>query len=215
MKRFSTNANEDSGFTLLELLVTVAVLAVILTGLCEAFMANQRAWKRQSGASSALLATDAALSSLGSYASNAMDAQVYTRFSGNDVLAICLPADIAHGAYVPTTSVGWDYRRGQCVVFYLSDSTGSYLRSGDILWAGTMLGWGTPSSANVTPDSTWSLYPGTTVGRVAPIGSVTFGLTSGPSVKNVCMTVVASYKAGSTTAILRRTRNICLRSQLY
>ena len=223
MARCCSSPHRDAdGFTLVELIVTILTLAVVVTALCDVFIANQKAWSRQSGKSSALIATGAALTSVGSYARNATYTRIFTRFSSGDALVVCLPADRAYGFYIPMNEHNddyegepWDYQPGQSVVFYLSDSTGSYARSGSILWAGTVPGSETPSAYNVTPDPSWSLYPGTTNGRIAPIASIRFETPPGQRYENVDITVRSSYKAGAGTATLTRTRSICLRNLLY
>jgi prepilin-type N-terminal cleavage/methylation domain-containing protein len=221
MTRCCTNHSSRGGFTLVELLVTVMILAVVVTGLCDVFIANQKAWDRQSSQSTALTATDAAMSAIGSYASKAMDRRIYSRFSTGDVLVVCLPSDTAYGMYVPSCTDNWghpvdlQYNHGQGIVFYLSDSTGSYGRTGSILWAGTVSFWQTPSVFNVTPDSSWSLYPGSSRGRIAPISSIRFGTSGAQRYTGVDVTVNATYEAGAGTADLTRTRTICLRSQMY
>lgn len=217
MTRCSTKHRPEGGFTLIELLVTVMILSVIVGCLCDVFVANQQAWDRQYGQSVALTATNDALLDLSKYVNNAMDWEVYTRYTTGDVLAVSLPANSAHGIYVPAhDSFGnLQYNHGQTVVFYLSDSTGSYSRSGDILWAGTMSFWGTPASWNVTPDTAWSLYPGSTRGRIQPIQSIRFYRRPWQTYLNVDITVTATYTAGSGTATLSRTRTVCLRNQMY
>jgi prepilin-type N-terminal cleavage/methylation domain-containing protein len=211
MSHSSGNGNGARGFTLIELLVTITVLAVVVTGLCDVFIANQKAWDRQSGASTALITTSTALSQVGAYLENAMEIKVATRYTSGDTLAVCMPDDKVYGIFVPS---GGSYQRGASYVFYLSDSTGSYSKSGSILWAGTMPSWGDPKASNVTPDSTWSLYPGGTNGRITPVTSIKF-TKSGDEYDGATMTVAASYEAGNGTATLTRTRNVCFRSQNY
>jgi len=219
MKRSYTSLRGRGGLPIIALMVTVSILALIVTGLCDVFLAYQKAYSRQSGASSALMATDSALSDLGSYVSDAMKVAVFNRFAAGDVLAVCLPADSAYGIYIPTYGSGpgnpIGYQSGQTVVFYLSDSTGAYSRSGSILWAGTQNKWEPPSDPRVTPDSTWSLYPGTTIGRIAPVTSISFTKPDLAQYAYVSITVASSYKAGAGNITLTRTRNVCLRSQLY
>jgi len=211
MSHCSTRHSNEHGLTLVELVVVVAILAVIVASLCDVFIANQMAWDRQSAASTALITTSAALSTVGAYLENAVDVKVKTRYTTGDAVVVCLPQDSAYGIYVPQAGF---YRQGQVVVFYLSDSTGSYSRSGDILWAGTLLRWVDPSPGNVTPDPNWSLYPGGTNGRIAPVTSLQFTIL-GDRYWGGTLTVTASYKAGRGTATLARTRNVCYRYQGY
>ena len=214
----STSRSNASGFTLIELMITITILSMVVTALCYVFIANQKAFERQTGFSSALFATNTALSMMSDYVSNAKACITINRFGSNDALCIRLPVDSAYGVYVPTLVENtFDYVDGQKVVFYLSNSTGSYGANGNILWAGTTTSWGFPSAANVTPDSSWSLYPSSTQGRIAPIASLSFTELSNVKYEALQMTVTATYKAGtnSTNITLSRTRTICLRSKIY
>lgn len=213
--------SSSGGFTLVELLVTVMVFSVVVTGLCDVFIANQNAWNRQSSASDALIASDTATANLQSYISNAMDSRIYTRTTTADVLVVCLPADFAHGVYVPSREGIFghtdtlEYQPGQSIVFYLSDSTGSYDHTGNILWAGSLPGWATPDATNVCPDESWSLHPGTSQGRCSPVTSLKFVAPPGQQYASIEATVTSSYNVAGKTVTLTRTRRICLRNQPY
>ena len=150
---------------LIELLMVAAILSLILTALCGAFFTVQREWQSQHHEQEALMAASMASSRLASYISQSVSATVLNRFGTGDALAVNMPADTAYGAYAPVWSSGrFNYRGGSWIVFHLSDCTGSYQRSGNILWAASFTSWfGFPGTA--VPDASWSLYNGTT-GRI-------------------------------------------------
>ncbi len=213
MRHCSTRHRPATGFTLVELLVAISSLAVILSGLCGVFLVNQAEFDRQSGCSSALVATRTACDELGTYTENAMLAKVFTRYTPGDTLALCLPADTAYGVYVPISANDYKYRAGQTIVFYLSDTTGKYDRSGNILWKGTMISWRNPNAIDVTPDTAWSYLTSVAQGRITPISYINFTMpSSGVKYTTVSITVSAPYKAGSTTTSLTRNRKACLRN---
>ena len=212
MSHYSTRDSRTTGFTLVELLVTISCMAVVFSGLCGVFLANQAEFDRQSGISTALVATRTACDEIGTQVENAMYAKVFTRYTSGDTLAICLPADSAYGTYVPVSANSYKYRNGQSWVFYLSDSTGNYYRPGNILWRATLAEWKNPVATVITPDTAWSCLPDTTQGRIAPITSVTFSMPFSWKSAMVNVTVSADYKASSTVASLTRTRKACLRS---
>lgn len=193
-------------------MVASAIMSVVLASLCEIYFSVVSTSQRQRGEGEALVACSQACSRLSDYLSNATTATVITRFSSNDTIAVCMPADSAHGGlYVPAWSGGkLQYRAGNWLVFYLSDTSGSYNRTGEILWAATMNWAGYPGS--VTPDSSWSLYYGQARGRIAPVRSLSFSSTSGASGTRVVIIAVAAYKVGQSEKQLRLTRTVFLRN---
>ncbi len=145
------------GFTLAELLIATTITALVLASLCGVYFTTAREWERQQGEADALLATSQTCARLADYVSQATGVSVQTRFATDDALAINLPADKAYGFYAPIWSGDLlRYRSGTWVIFYLSDSTGSYMHTGDILWAATFTWAGFPAS--VVPDRSWSMY---------------------------------------------------------
>lgn len=198
------------GFTIIEVLITSSVLALVLTSLCGVYFAIAKEWERQDGRGTALGASSMACTKLADYISQSTGAVVVDRLGTGDALALNMPANSANGVYVPTWSGGKvKYQSGSWIIFYLSDSTGDYSRSGDILWAATM-NWGSfPGS--VTPDSTWSLYYDQAKGRISPITAIKFTLTT-DSLPRVTVTVTSSYKTGSTTSKVQLNRTVCLQN---
>lgn len=202
--------NKRHGFTLIELLVVSAVLSLVLTSLCGIYLSVAGEWERQDGQGTALSATSTACARLSEILSQATGAVVLQRFAPGDAIAVNLPANRANGIYVPVWNSGKvQYQSGNWVVFYLSDSTGNYNRSGDILWSAAM-NWGT-YPAGIVPDTEWSLYYNQPRGRVAPISSLRFVLTTA---ERPLVTIVATseYKAGAAQASFRRQKAVCLQN---
>lgn len=198
------------GFTLVELMITTTVLALVLTSLCSLYFAVANEWQRQYGRGSALAAASMACTRLSDYISQAKGVVVLNRFATGDAIAVNLPTDSAYGIYVPTWSAGkMCYQTGNWIVFYLSDSSGSYGVSGDILWAATMTWAGFPGS--VVPDSAWSLYYDQPRGRIAPISSLRFTLTS-DSLPRVTIVATSAYAVRGTQSQVCLTRTVCLQN---
>jgi hypothetical protein len=146
---------------------------------------------------------------LGDYITQAMGAQVYTRFTKNDTLVLNMPLDKAYGSYIPIwTGSKVQTRSGQWLAFYLSDTSGSALKSGDILWAG-VVDW---SASTVTPDSAWSLYSIGGPGKITPLRSLRFDITQGSGLTRVAVTTGAAYKIYTTEKGLQQTATFCLRN---
>lgn len=211
MRRSSFVDRNRRGFTLVEVMITSVVLSLVLTSICGIYVAVSKEWERQDGRGTALGATSMACSRLSDYISQSVRAVVVNRLSTGDALAINLPANTAYGdLYVPTWTSGTvHYQNGSWIIFYLSDSTGNYSRSGNILWAATMTWSNFPSS--VTPDQSWSLYYDQPKGRIAPITSLQFSTTT-DSLPRVTITATSSYKTGTTQSQVRLTRTVCLQN---
>lgn len=207
----SSRANRlNCGFTLIELLIVSAVLALVLSSICGIYLSVADEWQRQDGRGTALASTSMACTRISDYLAQAVGVVLVNRFATADALAVNLPANRAHGIYVPTWNSGKiQYQSGLWIIFYLSDSTGSYSRSGDILWAATM-NWGAfPRS--VAPDPVWSLYYDQPRGKIEPISSLRFATTSG-AVPTVTMTVTSTYKSGQTESSIQQRKTICLQN---
>jgi len=191
-------------------MVASAVVTLVLTSLVEVYYSVAKEWERQQGQASALVATSTACTRLSDYISQATGATVLTRYTSGDTLALNLPADTANGIYVPTWSSGKvQYRSGNWIIFYLSDSTGSYSHSGDILWAASMTWAGFPGS--VVPDTSWSLYFNQSKGNIQPLSSIQFTYTSDDRPR-VTVTATSTYQRGTTQAQIQQSRTICLQN---
>jgi prepilin-type N-terminal cleavage/methylation domain-containing protein len=199
-----------AGFTLVELMIATTVLVLVLTSLCSMYFTVANEWQRQDGRGTALAATSTACTKLSDYITQAKGVVVLNRFGAGDAIAVNLPANTANGIYVPTWSAGKvQYQTGNWIVFYLSNSSGSYGVSGNILWAATMTWAGFPGS--VAPDSAWSLYYDQPKGRIAPISSLQFTLTS-DSLPRVTIAATSQYVTGTTQSQVRLTRTVCLQN---
>ncbi len=191
-------------------MIAVTVLGLVLTSLCGVYFAVANEWQRQDGRGTALAATSMACTKLSDYISQAKGVVVLNRFATGDAIAVNLPADSANGVFVPTWSAGRvQYQYGNWIVFYLSNSSGSYGVSGDILWAATMTWAGFPGS--VTPDANWSLYYDQPKGRITPISSLRFTLTS-DGLPRVTIVATSQYATGTTRSQVRLTRTVCLQN---
>jgi len=203
--------NSQRAFTLVELLITTAILGIVLTSVCGIYFSVSKEWERQQGEAEALMATSLACSRLADYISQATGASLESRFSANDTLLLNMPADQSSGIYVPTWSEGKvQYRSGVWLVFYLSDSTGSLFRTGNILWGGTIAAGGYPW--NVNPDATWSMYYNTGKGRIAPLVSISFSIDSTGTRPAITVHAVSNYKTSSTYEQISQSRTVCLRN---
>lgn len=197
------------GVTLVELLIAVMVSAVLIGALCEMYLVLASEFERQQGEGDSLAYTSFACSRVAEYAMPAISAQTYTRYTPNDALRIQLPADTAYGIYVPVIQGAITvYRPGQQIMFYLSDSTGNYYKQGNILWSGVVTSL-LPSVA-VTPDQSWSLYPGSQQGRII-LSSVQFSVVIGVRDK-VTISASRTYPIGRTTNTLSAQRTVCLQN---
>lgn len=210
MIRLSRADKNSRGFTLVELLIVSAVLSLVLTSLCGIYLSVAAEWERQDGRGTALSVTSMACSRVSDYLSQAVGAVVLTRFEEGDAIAVNLPANSAHGIYVPVWNAGRiEHQSGNWIVFYLSDSTGDYRRTGDILWAATM-NWSTYPNG-VVPDSAWSLYQGQSKGKISPISSLQFSVAD-DGLPLVTVIATSAYKVGDTNDRIKLTRSVCVQN---
>lgn len=174
--RHSSQSISSSGFTLVELVVAVALVALVVGATLLVFWSGITLWDRHQAESTALWNSTEAVRRIMADARDAARCAVWARSGLSDALEVILPADTdANGNYVPAWYQGkLIYREGQRVIFYLSDATGAYDASGQILWRGTISGASNPTRSNVAPDTQWSLYYNTRQGQLSGIESVTF-----------------------------------------
>ncbi|MCX8052712.1 MAG: prepilin-type N-terminal cleavage/methylation domain-containing protein [Armatimonadetes bacterium] len=199
------------GFTLSELLIASMITSLVLASLCGIYFSTAMEWERQQGESDAILAVSQTCSRLADYISQATGVVVCNRFTTGDALAVNLPADTAYGFYVPIWSGDRvQYRSGTWVLFYLSDATGSYMQPGNILWAGTFNWANFPAS--LVPDSSWSMYYNTQLGRTAGIKSIRFALDNSGSSPVIIITVTSGYNLAGTERQITQSRTVCLRN---
>jgi len=197
------------GLTLVELLVAGVISGLVLSSLCGVYFAVHRQFERGQGQQFALLATSQACSKLSDYISQACGVVAIDRFYAGDTLAVNLPDNQAYEVYVPTWQNGqMQYVSGDWIVFYLSDSTGSYYHTGDILWAATMAWDDYPAS--VSPDQAWSLRKGVQSGRITPLRSLRFVVSADGQV--VTITAVSAYTVGSDESQFSLCRTVYVRN---
>jgi type II secretory pathway pseudopilin PulG len=209
MKPIYHQNRRASGFTLVELLIAGTVSALVISCICAIYFSIVRHWERQQGEGDALVATSRACARLGDYFCPATSAQVYTRFTTNDTIAVNMPLDTAYGAYIPAWTGGkLQTRSGQWIAFYLSDQTGSFSNRGDILWAAVV----NSSLSTVTPDAAWSLYSTDGPGKITPLRSLRFDVTTGDGLTRIKVTAGSAYKVYKTEKALTQTATFCLRN---
>ncbi len=199
--------------TLIEVMIVVAVLSVVLSSLCGVYITVGDEWQRQDGSRDCQIAASSACNRIGDYISQGVQFRFLKKngSTDNNVLAVCLPADSAYGMYVPVPDNDqFKYQDGSWVVFYLSDSTGSYSASGNILWAATAA-QESDIPDHIVPDVTWSLYPGSTRGLITPLSSVSFQDNS-VDFRAVTVTAGAQCKAGVTTKTIQMSKTVCSRT---
>jgi prepilin-type N-terminal cleavage/methylation domain-containing protein len=212
-RRLSLAVAGRCGVTLVELVVAMAILSVIMTGVCEVFMAVDSGCRRGQSRQEALAAVSLANSRIADQIADATLVAVTTRFSTNDTLLLCMPKDVSSGTYTPVWSSGsLRYRNGPWVVLYLSDSTGSYYSSGTVLWAADFARYADFPSA-ITPDSDWTMNEGTSVPRVWPLASISFATRSLANGTLVTVTAVSSFRTGDTNDSVSALRTTCLRNE--
>ena len=185
-------------------------MAVVLTALCEVYFAVCRDWERQLGKGGAINATSQTIAKISENIVQSDDAAIVDRFTTGDALALNLPADKAHGIYVPMpVSDKLRYRSGKWIVFYLSDSTGSYSKNGDILWLGNVNAYG-----NVIPDANWSKHSNGE-GKISPISSIRFSIYTTGLRELISIEAKSTFKinnASNQSDVFKQSASVCVRN---
>ncbi len=207
-----TPIRSRSGLTLAELLVVTMVLSLLLTSLCGIYIAMIHEWQRQQGQGDALVALSRTLDVVTAEVSQAVTADTVVHGGPRGALVYTLPLDkdATNKYYVPKWVNGTlQYRPGPQKVFYLSDATGAWNHTGNILWRGVISG-SYPFSYTVSPDPAWDADAQR--GRISGIDSMQFDLDNWGHPKRVTITTNVTYKVMTSTTQMNRTAYICMRN---
>ena len=199
---------DTCGATLVEMLVVISVLSIVLLPVCEAYIAIQKNWDRLRGAEDARSTARQAISQVTPYLQQAFSVTTTTRFTPNDMVVATMPMDQAYGIYVQQGGM-YRYRPApHPVYFYLSDSTGSLTKNGNILWRAV---WNSAAGA-MAPDTSWSLYPGSTKGQIAPVKSLSFSVDTSGFSPRATMTVTTEYAVDGANHNVVLSADTCVRN---
>lgn len=207
-----TRTRGSSGVTLAELLVVTSVLSILLTSLCGIYLAMISQWQRQQGQGDSLVATSRTFTAVSSELSQAITVDCLNHQGAHGTIVYTLPLDkdATNTYYVPKWVNGTlQYRPGQQKVFYLSDSTGQFDHTGNILWRGIISG-SYPFSYSITPDPAWDADPQR--GQISPIDSLSFDSDNWGHPLRLTVTVNTSYTTGDSTASISRSLSVFLRN---
>lgn len=121
------------GFTLIELLIGVSVTALLVTVLMTVYNQGSRGYHHIESQQLTDRAVDTALMEMETATREAMYAEIV-----NDRLHLTMPADRdSYNNPLPHRNPEQPvYRSGPVYAYYLSDSSGSPIRSGSYLWRG-------------------------------------------------------------------------------
>jgi Tfp pilus assembly protein PilW len=185
-----------TGSLLVEVLIASVLGAMVVGTLCEMYLAGQRSIKRIQAEATAWRMANLGMERMAVIAEQGVS---FEAKDGGTTLKVVLPRLVdSAGHYVPKAdATGLKYENGEEVNFYLANSTGT--NSGDILWIRRK-----PVGGSDTPDPEWSLTPGTTLGRVQPISSLTVVKVNNFAV-TVTITATQPYSGKNATVSLTRT----------
>ena len=185
-----------AGTTLVEVLIASAVVALVVGALCEMYLTGQRLTKRVHAEGTAWQMATLGMERMATIIEQAVRFEVK---DGGTGLKVVMPRlTDSEGNYVPKAEKDkLKYEDGEEDKFYLANSGG--LSAGDILWLRRK-----PRGGDDLPDSEWSLTPGTTMGRVQPVSSLTFVKVNDRAV-TATIAVTEAYGGKSASASLTRT----------
>jgi prepilin-type N-terminal cleavage/methylation domain-containing protein len=176
------------GMTLIELMVTLGATSVVMAGALGVYFFTISQWSAGSADLDAYTCASEGMAKMCKDIESGVSAQIITVPGGRELLKVwVMPAELQ--------SLGVDYfpdedKSGRSVTvqdeywFYLSDSTGSIFNSGNILWRAHS----DPVSGYVS-DPGWSLYYGTSRGRVSGVSSLDFNIDPDHHLVYIAMTV--------------------------
>ena len=191
--------------------MVTSILAVLLTSICGIYIAMIHEWQRQQGQGDATVCISRTFSSISSEISQAVTVYSVVRSGQRDNIIYTLPLDrdATNSYYIPAWVGGsLQYRPGQQKVFYLSNSTGNWNSSGNILWRGLVSG--AFPNYTIIPDPSWDAD--VQRGRIAGLSSLRFATDNWGEPKRVTITATTSYKVMNSTAMASRSLAVCLRN---
>lgn len=195
------------GFTLIELNVVIVISAVLLLAISAIFLALNNMWERTANRNRSEINMSEGISRMAVDMRNGVSCQVLTRFTTNDAVVITLPSSMidAKNYGIQVYSNKLQYAPGAQKAYYLSDSSGSWSKNGNILWSGAASGSG--ASITVTPDTS-SLWGGTSVGVVQPVQAIEIDPPGGSDPANLYTITITAPEVVSgvpgTTTLSRR-----------
>ncbi len=211
MNRKQLSFSRKSAFTLLELLLVMAISGLILSAILEVLVHGVRQWNSQASRGMSTQLGTAALDRIEREVRDAISFSTLT-VGGNTVYCFTLPADKDSGSYIPhrLNNGTFEYAAGPQVAYYVSNLTGLLPLSSSgpngCLWRATRgsgLGlW--------LPDTAWSRET-TTQARFNSVQNLVFS-TAGLPPNMVQVQLTLSSTEGGTTRTATVTRQIYLRN---
>lgn len=192
--------------------MVTSILSILLTSICGIYLAILNEWQRQQGQGDSLVAISRTFAAVSSELSQAITVDSLDHHGHHCVIVYTLPLDKDSSGqyYVPKWVDGnLEYRPGPQKAFYLSDSSGDYDHTGDILWRGTISGV-YPFAYTIVPDPTWDADAQR--GRISHLDSLTFDPDDWGNPHDVTINASSSYKFRDSNTVMDRTLVVSLRN---
>lgn len=203
--------NNRRGVTLIELLVVVSVLGIVLIPILGIFGFATRQFGSQTGRAKTIFIANQAMNAMTKEISKAVTTQ--NDSSGIPSIFVMPGSTDASGNYTPVMQSGTlTYTSGVPVQFYTGNPNGKN-NGAKNLWrqtaqSGGLLG-GLLGGLTWTPDSKWSLTPGTNVPLFPNVSSLTF-TTAGMPANTVRVSLTMTDTEGSQTSSYTVSRSVYL-----
>lgn len=206
--------NNRRGVTLIELLVVVSVLGLVLIPVLGIMGFATRQFGSQTGRAKTILLANQAMNAMTKEIGKAVNVQ--NDSSGVPSIFVMPGSTDANSNYTPVMQSGTlTYTSGVPVQFYLGNAKGKANNGSNSnnLWrqtaqSGGLLG-GLLGGLKWTPDSNWSLTPGTNVPLFPNVSSLTF-TTAGMPANTVRVSLTMTDTEGSQTSSYTVSRSVYL-----
>jgi len=200
---------------MIELIVATGLTAVVCAAVAGSFGFILRETARATIRASVSIQVADAVERMRPTVEDAVVCQSVVLANGTNGLECIMPMDKSGTLYSPIRIDGQGaarYRAGDSYMFYLSDISGSLSKTGTVLWRATK----PYGSVTWTPDTTWSLYYGSAVGRVYSLGKFTFAIDSAGSNVTLDLTIGEAYGGSALKgALAAGTESLSVKRIIY
>ena len=203
---------KSHGFTLTELLVSMAIGSLVLSATFDILVSGVQQWNKQTSFG---MSTSQATTAMDRIEREIREATAFSTLTvgGNTIYVFTLPANKDNGNYIPQRNAdgSFQYVAGGQVAYYLSNTAGTVALTGNTFGLNNLWRASRASALGLwVPDTSWSM-DNATQARYGNVTNLTM-TTTGMSAHVVQVTLTLSVQQGSERHNQVLTRNILMKN---